>query len=335
MSVLPLLQSSGGSSAPPSWGTITSGLNNLTLNNAGFTTTFNQTSAVPWLWANTTVASSTTTNASPLLELAANYWTGAASAIDTWTMGSSLAAGTNGASTLTIAHSGSTGKAAVSLGTTSTLSLGNLVVGATATPSTISTSGNHLTFTGSSGWYFSTGTSSANFNITAQTGFPINFVADSSLIAMGANSGSLNTGITATAAGTIAIGNGTAGDGSGSLKFTGYVSPFSVALTGQANTITATNLVATPVTTALYEVNYYLNDTTAGTSGTVSVTIAWNDGAAQSFTSANVTFGTLGAYVSGRIMVKATSGAITYATTVTSAVGSPAYSLDIRVVQLN
>ena len=56
----------------------------------------------------TTVATSITTNASPLLEVAANYWTGAASAQDLWTIGSSLAAGTNGASTLTIGHSGST-----------------------------------------------------------------------------------------------------------------------------------------------------------------------------------------------------------------------------------
>jgi hypothetical protein len=110
--------------------------------------------------------------------------------------------------------------------------------------------------------------------------------------------------------------------------------PYSVSLTAQAATIAATNLVATPVTTALYEITYYLNDTTAGTSGTVSLTITWNDGGSQTFTSSNVTFGTLGAYVSGTIVVKATSGAIQYATTVTSAVGSPAYSLDIRIKQL-
>ncbi len=110
-----------------------------------------------------------------------------------------------------------------------------------------------------------------------------------------------------------------------------YVSFFRAA---QTSTISGTNLVATPVTTSLYEITYYLNDTTAGISGTVSVTITWNDGAAQSVTSANVTFGILGAYVSGVIVVKATSGAIQYATTVTSAVGSPVYSLDIRVKQL-
>jgi hypothetical protein len=149
-----------------------------------------------------------------------------------------------------------------------------------------------------------------------------------------------DTGLSRLSGASLAIGNGTAGDFSGSLKLTGLnvqgsqTGPYSVSLTAQAATIAATNLVATPVTTALYEITYYLNDTTAGTSGTVSLTITWNDGGSQTFTSSNVTFGTLGAYVSGAIVVKATSGAIQYATTVTSAVGSPAYSLDIRVKQL-
>jgi hypothetical protein len=57
---------------------------NLSLSNAAFTSTFNQTSAVVWLWANTAVATALTTNASPVLSRAANYWTGSASAPDTW-----------------------------------------------------------------------------------------------------------------------------------------------------------------------------------------------------------------------------------------------------------
>ena len=95
------------------WSSLGNAAANLTLANAAFTTTFNQTSAVPWLWANTTIASAITTNASPLLELAANYWTGAASAQDLWSISSALAAGTNGASNLTIAHTGSTSNAGV------------------------------------------------------------------------------------------------------------------------------------------------------------------------------------------------------------------------------
>jgi hypothetical protein len=46
--------------------------------------------------------------------LAANYWTGSASAQDLWTLGSALGAGTNGKSILSLTHSGSTGAAQVS-----------------------------------------------------------------------------------------------------------------------------------------------------------------------------------------------------------------------------
>ncbi len=97
----------------PIWNNLQNATGALTLANGANATTFNQTSNVAWLWANTTVATSGTTNASPLLEVAANYWTGAASATDTWTIGSSLAAGTNGASTLQVTHTGSTGGVAV------------------------------------------------------------------------------------------------------------------------------------------------------------------------------------------------------------------------------
>lgn len=59
---------------------------------------------------NSTIASVITTNASPTHTFCANYWTGAASAADCFTVGSSLVAGTNGISTLAIAGSGSTGQ---------------------------------------------------------------------------------------------------------------------------------------------------------------------------------------------------------------------------------
>jgi hypothetical protein len=92
------------------WSALTNATANLTLANAGFTTTFNQTSAVAWDWENTTTASAITTNASPTLGLSAQYWTGAASANDLWTFGSVLSAGTNGVSTFTLLHTGTTGK---------------------------------------------------------------------------------------------------------------------------------------------------------------------------------------------------------------------------------
>jgi hypothetical protein len=57
---------------------------------------------------NTTTATVSTTNSSPNLQLEANYWTGTRSRPDIWAFGFSLAAGTNGLSTLNINHTGST-----------------------------------------------------------------------------------------------------------------------------------------------------------------------------------------------------------------------------------
>jgi hypothetical protein len=95
------------------WDQLQSAAGNLTLSNAGFTTTFNQTSAVTWLWANTTAASSGTSQSSPIINLSGKYWDGAASQTDSWTVQDVIANGTNGTSTLTFAHSGSTGSATV------------------------------------------------------------------------------------------------------------------------------------------------------------------------------------------------------------------------------
>lgn len=95
------------------WNGLTAATGALSLANGNNATTFNQTSAVNWLWANTTTANLFTTNASPGLNIAANYYTGTASATDNWIMQSSLAAGTNGASTLTFSHTGSSGAATV------------------------------------------------------------------------------------------------------------------------------------------------------------------------------------------------------------------------------
>ena len=114
----------GPASSSVPWSSLTNAVANLTLANGANATTFNQTAAVGWIWANTTVATAVSTNLSPLLEVAANYWTGAASAADTWTLESSLAAGTNGASTLTFAHSGSTGALNVQLPSTAVVQWG-------------------------------------------------------------------------------------------------------------------------------------------------------------------------------------------------------------------
>lgn len=107
----------GTTPTPPSgavlWSALGNAGGNLSLSNAANTTTFNQTTNAIWLWANTTTGTSGTTNASPLIELGAQYYTGSATGNDVWSIGSSLAAGTNGAPTLNITHSGSTGAARI------------------------------------------------------------------------------------------------------------------------------------------------------------------------------------------------------------------------------
>lgn len=100
----------GGSGA---WSALTNATGNLTLANAGFTTTFNQTSGVNWTWANTTAATSGANQSSPVFNLNGTYWTGAASATDSWTWQDIAGTGTNPTSTLTFGHSGSSGVAAM------------------------------------------------------------------------------------------------------------------------------------------------------------------------------------------------------------------------------
>ena len=96
------------------WSSLANPTGNLSLSMGTDTTTFNQTASTVWLWANTTTGTGSTTNASPVLELAANYYTGSTSAVDTWTIGTTLSAGTNGQSLLVLGHSGSTGAGAAS-----------------------------------------------------------------------------------------------------------------------------------------------------------------------------------------------------------------------------
>jgi hypothetical protein len=99
------------SSVTPVWNNLQNATGSLTLANAGNATTFNQTSAVNWAWANTTAATSGSSSSSPLINLNGTYWTGAASATDTWTIQNVPTAGTNGPSQLQFAHSGTSGSA--------------------------------------------------------------------------------------------------------------------------------------------------------------------------------------------------------------------------------
>lgn len=75
------------------WDQIGSATANLTLSNTNFSTTFDQTSAVTWTWANTIAATSTIPQTSPIISFCGSWWgftsptnTTGASLMDNWTI---------------------------------------------------------------------------------------------------------------------------------------------------------------------------------------------------------------------------------------------------------
>lgn len=111
-----------------------------------------------------------------------------------------------------------------------------------------------------------------------------------------------------------------------------------VSLTGQTNSIGSTTLYAVPSSGAgLYRVSYSAIDTSAGTgTDALTITIGWNNGSgSNTFTSPSVSLISVGAEIAGDItLYSAASQNITYLTAVTSILGSPQYSLRLRVEYL-
>lgn len=106
---------SGGS---PVWSSLTNATGNLSLNNTGFNTTFSQNTSGgtdTWTWQNTTAALVGTCQPTPNLVLGGTYWTGAASATDSWTIQGQCVSGSNGNETLNFSHAGSTGSSILGL----------------------------------------------------------------------------------------------------------------------------------------------------------------------------------------------------------------------------
>jgi hypothetical protein len=250
----------------PLWSNLQNAAGALTLANGANATTFNQTSAVAWLWANTTVATVSTTNASPLLELAAQYWaTGAVTGTDLWTIKSSLAAGLNGLSTLTFAHTGSTGKAFLEAPGLSLAGYGS--VGVTAG------------FIYARGLLFPATAGGSDWKVYLDTSVPKLALSSDSILnwAGGAATATVDNGISRLGAASLAIGNGTAGDTTGNLSFNKVIKYAGVAtvsagvpselatvdLTAQSAAISATTLYAVPAAGAgMYRVTWVATITT-------------------------------------------------------------------------
>ena len=97
------------------WNNLGNPTGNLSLAMGTNTSTFNQTNAAPWTWANVTAAVSGTPQNSPIQVMAGTYFNGSASATDSWSEQVVMGTANNGPSTLTFSHSGSSGLAAVSV----------------------------------------------------------------------------------------------------------------------------------------------------------------------------------------------------------------------------
>jgi hypothetical protein len=77
------------------WSSLGAATGALTLANAGNATTFNQTSAVTWTWANTTASTSSADNSSPVLKLQNQQWTNGADTTVGWAIQNIVAASPN------------------------------------------------------------------------------------------------------------------------------------------------------------------------------------------------------------------------------------------------
>lgn len=113
--------------------------------------------------------------------------------------------------------------------------------------------------------------------------------------------------------------------------------PAAVSSTGQTASISTTTTYAVPSGKAgFYRVSVDLITTTAGSAGTVSGSISWNNGSAGITTSVGpLSLATLGNEQSASFtFFSAASQNITYSTTVTGATGSPVYTILVRVEYL-
>lgn len=108
-----------------------------------------------------------------------------------------------------------------------------------------------------------------------------------------------------------------------------------VALTAQTATKALTTLITPPVD-GMYLLNLYCSCTTAGTAGTVTPALQWNDDTTlQTLNLSPVSLAAQGAYSQQAIAVKCKAGvAIKYSATVSGATGSPQYALYVSVKNL-
>ena len=209
------------------WSDLQDATGNLTLANGANATTFNQTSAVNWTWANTTAAIHLTSQSSPILNLNGTVYNGATSIADSWTIQNVVGNTDNGLSDLEFTHSGSSGIAILGISNgTDRVSLGSHSVSSGFPAIWLGIAAGSETLSNYSLLKVATGKTA--INDVANVSVRINN-SDKAIISgtvfelvsgMTLQIGGIDTGISRLGAASLAVGNGTAGDYSGSLKLT-------------------------------------------------------------------------------------------------------------------
>lgn len=321
------------------WDQIGNAAGALTLANAGNATTFNQTSGVTWKWANTTAATNTTPQNSPVLSLAGTSWTGAASQEDALTLQVQPASGANPTVGIQLSHTGSTGVKTIALGAAGNQAMSLQIFG--------TTSGSGI---------LSAGTTGGGLNIANGAGGAASFTGASGLNLVGSGSATIALGTTVTIQ-PSGINNTRFTNGTGitlynNIATTGSGVPAqyaSVALTAQTAVIGTTTLYAVPAAGAgLYRILFYSKITTAasvssvlgGTNGfQISFTDA-TDSTTPTLTSADLVTNALNANTTtttaaGEVIVNAKASTnISYAYDYTSAGTAMAYKISIKLEYL-
>ena len=193
------------------WSGLTNATGALALANGNFSTTFNQTSAVNWTWANTTAATSGVAQSSPILNLNGTYWNGSGSAADNWMIQDVVGSGTN-TSTLSFTQAG---------GNSATVSMPALLAGS-VTDTALSSGVGDCVKIGAGGLLTSTGSAcgSGSGSVTS-VGLTVNGTSPSGIFTVTGSpvttSGALNFNLAGTSGGVPYFSTGTTLSTSGAL----------------------------------------------------------------------------------------------------------------------
>jgi hypothetical protein len=311
------------------WSDLQNATADLTLANGTQNSTFNHTSATTWKIANTTAATSGTSQSSPILTVAGQYWNGSASAEDKWTIQDVVSNGTNGASLLTFTHSGSSGAAALAIPgvqmPTGSSSI-NIYNGTSLLGGIAGNASNGQIYFGlkTTGTIFIGGQNISNLTTNNAVGIALAHVNVG-----GSTTTASYTGTTASGTQTHVSAYSTFGPASGSTNFFGFSVIPTINQTGTSSG-NYTGLLVNVVETSLKGSANKLLDLQAGATGGTSKFTIDNSGKATTY-NGETTAGVGTSYNRGATSQKAETGADTNVLTVTPAAAAGLYRVTVAI----